>query len=186
MKKWLLIVLFIGMIGWVLFDTVFTQDNQGFVVEENTTIKEDTSTTGLAPGNQAPDFQMKLLNGDEVQLSDYKGTPIMLNFWATWCPPCRAEMPDMQKVYESGEYDMEILAVNLLESETSLDGVDDFVDELALTFPILLDENNNVADQYQIQPIPTSFFIDKEGLIHSVSYGPLNHDMLTHRLEEMQ
>ncbi len=138
---------------------------------------------GITLGQEAPDFELQLLSGETASLSDFRGEKVMINFWASWCGPCRAEMPDMQKVFTN--HDVQILAVNLTKTEPSQQAVEDFVDDFSLTFPILLDENIVVADLYQIQPIPTSFFVDTGGIIQSISYGPLNQDMILQRFNEM-
>lgn len=139
--------------------------------------KEETNTqkTGIEVGNKAPDFELKTLTGDTVKLSDYKGKKVMLNFWATWCPPCKAEMPEMQKYYESNKEKVEILAVNM---DTNND-VAGFVKNGGYTFPILLDEKNDVNKDYGIVSIPTTFFIDEQGVITHKINGQM-------KLEDME
>jgi len=138
---------------------------------------------GLEVGNMAPDFQLDTLNGEEAKLSDYRGSRVMINFWATWCPPCRAEMPDMERFHQ--DTDIEILAVNLTETEPHTDQVQQFIDEYELTFPILLDEVIEVATIYAIQPIPTSFMVDSEGIIQFKTFGPLTYDQMIEVYEDM-
>ncbi|TMW72993.1 redoxin domain-containing protein [Alteribacter natronophilus] len=201
MKKTVLILAFTVLIGWTIYDTVdwetdgeeSAQETEEFeaVQETSGTEAEETveepgeeeSNTGLEPGNTAPDFTLTTLSGEETSLSDYRGEKVMVNFWATWCPPCRAEMPDMEQIYT--ENDVTILAVNLTETEPGKDYVESFREELDLSFPILLDENIEVAGLYNIQPIPTSYFIDTSGRIHSASFGPMNHEMIRERFNEM-
>lgn len=139
--------------------------------------KEETNSqkTGIEVGNKAPDFELKTLTGDTVKLSDYKGKKVMLNFWATWCPPCKAEMPEMQKYYESNKEKVEILAVNM---DTNND-VAGFVKNGGYTFPILLDEKNDVNKDYGIVSIPTTFFIDEQGVITHKINGQM-------KLEDME
>lgn len=134
-------------------------------------------------GDKAPDFTLQTLNGEEVSLSDYRGEKVLINFWATWCPPCRAEMPDMQQLYE--DEDVNILAVNLTETEAGLQNVESFIDEFGITFPIPLDEKVDVAHAYGVQPIPTSFFIDREGIVHSISIGPMTYDYMINEWNAM-
>lgn len=138
---------------------------------------------GLNIGQKAPDFELNTLHNETVELSEFQGQKVMLNFWASWCPPCRAEMPDMQRFYEDG--DVQILAVNLTQTEERLTDVEQFVEEFELTFPILLDEDIKVATLYQIQPIPTSYLIDSEGYIRHVSIGPMNYEMLVQQFSQM-
>ncbi len=139
---------------------------------------------GLEKGNLAPDFELTTLDDETVKLSDFRGERVMLNFWASWCGPCRAEMPDMQQFYE--DKDVIILAVNLTDTETEMSDVTNFVDEYSLTFPILLDEETEVADLYRIQPIPTSYLIDSNGIIHNVAFGALNYELMVKEFEQMQ
>ena len=197
MKKTILVLILVGMFGWAVYDLtdnketvksdfetmneseVETGENQSVASEE----EQDTGNIGLQVGNEAPNFSLETLSGEKVQLADYRGQRIMLNFWATWCPPCRAEMPDMQKFYE--DTDVQILAVNLTESEAARQDVVDFVEEYGLTFPILMDENTNVATKYAIRPIPTTYMIDSSGIIQQKSFGPLNYEQMVQALNVM-
>lgn len=120
---------------------------------------------------KAMNFKLKDLNGKEVSLSDYKGKKVFLNFWATWCPPCKAEMPEMEMLYqETKNSDLVILAVNLDEEK---DTVQKFINSNKYNFPVLLDTGNIVASQYEVVSIPTSFFIDKEGNIVDKHIGAM-------------
>ena len=107
----------------------------------------------------------------------------MLNFWATWCPPCRAEMPDMESFYQAE--DVTILAVNMTASEKNEIVVDEFVDELELTFPILMDRESEVVDAYQVQAYPTSYMIDSNGRIQFITSGAMNYDQMLQQLNRM-
>lgn len=121
---------------------------------------------------KATDFKLKDLSGKEVSLSDYKGKKVFLNFWASWCPPCKAEMPEMQKLYEeTKDSDLVILAVNLAEDKST---VQNFIKDNQYKFPVLLDTDNAVASNYQVVSIPTSFFIDKEGNIVDKHIGSMS------------
>ena len=120
-------------------------------------------------GNLAPDFQLDNLDGKPVALSDLKGKPVLLNFWATWCPPCRDEMPYIQEIYEewSGK-GLELLAVNMGDSSSK---VKRFLENYNLSFPVLLDTKQTVAQKYNIRGIPATFFIDENGIIQVVKVG---------------
>lgn len=132
----------------------------------------ENQKTGLEVGNKAPDFELKTLSGGTSKLSDYKGKKVMLNFWATWCPPCKAEMPAMQKFYEANKDNVEILAVNM-DTQNDVAG---FIKEKGITFPILLDEKNEVNQNYQILSIPTTFFIDEQGIITHKFIGSMKEE----------
>ncbi|MEH7097757.1 peroxiredoxin family protein [Neobacillus vireti] len=124
---------------------------------------------GLSIGAAAPDFELKTLTGDTVKLSDLKGKKVMLNFWATWCPPCKAEMPEMEQFSKQINNDTVILAVNI---DPQLD-VQGFVNENKITFPILLDAEDKVNEAYQILSIPTTYFINSKGIIQNKYTGSM-------------
>ena len=140
------------------------------------------ATVGLSEGNLAPDFTLTTLEGDTVSLEDYRGQAVLLNFWATWCGPCRQEMPDFNTVYEDArDRGFTVLAINLEESS---DQVGDFADELALTFPILLDSDGQINRQYRVNSYPTSLLIDGNGVIHGKYVGGLSEETLREVLDE--
>lgn len=129
------------------------------------------STSGQGPeiGKTAPGFTLKGLDGQEVSLSDLRGKPVLLNFWASWCGPCRLEMPFLQQIYEkwTGE-GLVLLAVNLQEDQNT---VQEFVRNGGFTFPILLSPGNEVPLAYNIRGIPATFFIDADGIIRDIKIG---------------
>ena len=114
-------------------------------------------------GAAAPNFKLNNLDGQPVSLNDFKGKPVLINFWATRCPPCRSEMPYIQEIYEgwSGK-GLVLLAINIGESPSQ---AKDFMQSQNLSLPVLLDRKGKVAQKYNIQGIPTTFFIDKNGII---------------------
>jgi peroxiredoxin len=149
-------------------------------MEKTTETPETTSQTtagkeGLAIGAKAPDFELKTLTGETVKLSNLKGKKVMLNFWATWCPPCKAEMPAMEQFSKQMDKDVVILAVNI---DPQLD-VKGFVEENKITFPIPLDVDDKVNGIYQVLSIPTTYFIDSKGLIQNKFIGEM-------KLEDMK
>ena len=141
---------------------------------------------GLDAGNRAPDFTLTDINGETVKLSDYRGKKVLLNFWGTWCPPCKAEMPHMQKYYEKFKDEgIEILAVNATVTESSPDNVAKFVEDYGLTFTIPLDEKNQVSSLYEILSFPTSFFIDSDGVIRSGAIGGMTEEFIGNELRKL-
>lgn len=132
----------------------------------------------------APDFTLKDQYGEEHSLSEYRGKIVFLNFWATWCPPCRAEMPDIQQLYEENQADEDsdlvILAVAFpgYGDEKDEGGIRDFLDENGYTYPTLMDEGATLAAQYYISAFPTTFMIDKEGNIFGYVPGSMSKDIM--------
>lgn len=199
MKRIILLVVFVGIFSWALYDFLADKDTgtpgedggvmikaepDADAVEEATAVTGDSNEVGLEVGNIAPDFILNTFEGDPAKLSDYRGEKVMLNFWATWCPPCRAEMPDMQKFYEDEE--VVILAVNLTQTKNEMANIPDFIDEFGLTFPILLDESLDVSTAYKIQPIPTTYMIDTTGRISDKSFGPMTYEIMIDKLAAMK
>ena len=121
--------------------------------------------------NQAPDFQLADLDGQLVTLSDLRGGPVLLNFWATWCGPCRLEMPFIQDIYEDEGFSdkgLVVLAVNIGEDSSTAKR---FMVDKKLTFTVLLDTDKKIAPEYNIRAIPTTFFIDEDGIIRDIKMG---------------
>lgn len=143
---------------------------------------------GLAKGEQAPDFELATLDGEVVNLSDYQGQKVMLNFWATWCPPCRAEMPHMQTYFEeqASDENVVILAVNLTTEDRGIEKVEDFVEEFGLEFAIPLDEKGDIGSTYQAVSIPTSYMIDTAGRVQHKIVGPMDLPMMEQLVEDME
>jgi len=121
-------------------------------------------------GKLAPDFQLIALNGQIVSLSDFRGKPVLLNFWASWCGPCRFEMPFLQQIYEGWTGGgLVVLTINLQESPVI---VKEFMENFGFSFPVLLAASREVPLAYNIRFIPTTFFIDKNGIIRDIKLGP--------------
>ncbi|WP_425445466.1 thiol-disulfide oxidoreductase ResA [Virgibacillus ndiopensis] len=144
--------------------------------------------TNVDVGDQAPPFKLQQVNQNNeletVELSDLKGKGVMLNFWATYCPPCEAEMPYMEKLYpEYKEKGVEIVAVSLDGAELVINR---FIDKYDLTFPVPHDKNGQVMEQYGVGPIPSTFFINPEGEIVEVVNGALSLDKLEGYLKQIQ
>ena len=120
-------------------------------------------------GKPAPDFQLKNLDGQSISLSDFRGKPVLINFWASWCQPCVYEMPFIQEVFEewSGQ-GLVVLTINIGESSSK---AKTFMESHDLSFPVLLDTKQDVAEKYNIRGIPTTFFIDENGIIKRMKIG---------------
>jgi peroxiredoxin len=157
--KWIQPSLILLALGWLVFSGFTGQQHQ---VNVNQIAQK---------GFQAPDFSIYDAAGYEMNLDDYKGKVIILNFWATWCPPCKAEMPDLQRVhnllYQQG---VVILGINQTNQENPED-VEAFIQSQGLTFPILLDRSGEISSLYNVSALPTTFFIRPDGVIHRIIVG---------------
>lgn len=123
------------------------------------------------PGYTPPNFTLQTIGGAHLTLSDYRGQVILLNLWASWCPPCRAEMPTLEKIYQ--QYQQQgfmVLGLNATYQD-DFPAVLDFVKDQGLSFPILLDRDGEVSRLYELRSLPTSFLIDRNGEISEVIYG---------------
>jgi thiol-disulfide isomerase/thioredoxin len=133
---------------------------------------------GNRPGLAAPQFTLKTLAGPGASLSDYAGRPVLINFWASWCKPCRGEMPDIVAAYQAHqETGLEVLAINLTDQEGMKD-VRKFVAELHMPFPVLLDDKGRVRRLYALIGVPTSVFIGSDGVVRVVNPGPITKETL--------
>ena len=122
-------------------------------------------------GRLAPDFTLTTLDGDSITLSDFRGKSVFVNFWATWCPPCRAEMPDIETIYqEYKDKDLVVIGVDLREAP---DSVRRFVEDGGYNWTFVIDSDGEVATSYWVASIPTSFFVDKHGIIRVIQIGTM-------------
>jgi peroxiredoxin len=131
-------------------------------------------------GGPAPDFILKNLQGEEIRLSELKGKGVVINFWATWCNPCKREMPLIEEQYQLVmDQDIEILAINIAESHLA---VSSFINRLGVTFPVLLDSQRVVTQRYAVGALPSTFFVNKEGIVMDHFVGEMDEKILTERL----
>ena len=153
-------------------------------------VPANATTGGLTPsprvGFVAPDFTLDLLGGGQVTLFELRGSAVVVNLWASWCPPCRAEMPTLQRVYEANRArGVEILAVNTTFQDTQADAAE-FVRAFGLTFSIPLDRTGEVSRSYLLRALPTTFFIDRKGVIRQVVLGgPMSETTVQTAVEEL-
>lgn len=138
----------------------------------------------IRASDEAPDFRLSNLHDQTVTLSELKGKGVMLNFWATWCEPCRKEMPDMQRQYEIyKDQGIEIVAVNIAESNLAAQR---FAERYELHFPIVMDRDRTVTRQYNVGQLPSSFFIDENGVVVEHVVGMMSADQIRDRLESIK
>ncbi|MFN2187739.1 MAG: TlpA family protein disulfide reductase [Candidatus Promineifilaceae bacterium] len=140
------------------------------------------STEAPIPGHRAPTFTLETTTEETVSLADFAGKPVVLNFWATWCPPCRAEIPHFQDT--SLKYDGLAVILGIDQGEP-LPIVADFAASFGVTYPLLLDSNSDVNRQYNVSALPTTIFIDADGVVSEVYSGMINSAVLEDRIEKM-
>lgn len=146
------------------------------------------NTTGESPsteiGRAAPNFVLQTPDGGELRLSDLRGTPVLVNFWASWCTPCREEMPRIVAAYDEqvGE-EFTVVAVDLQENDGI---VQDFAADFGMDFPVVMDRTGEVGDTWRIggpvEGIPSSYFIDAEGIVRARVFGPMSEETLQENL----
>lgn len=177
-KTWFSLAVLVVLVGITLF----------FNLSKSTNTDLNNDVAGLevkaAKGYVAPDFSITDADGNKVKLSDYKGKPVFINFWASWCDPCREEMPFIEDAYLKYNQDIEFLMINVIESDTRRK-MEAFIEEFGLTFPVLLDHKNVVTDRYRISGYPTSFFINKQGVITEKVLGGMSKPMFNQLIHKL-
>jgi cytochrome c biogenesis protein CcmG, thiol:disulfide interchange protein DsbE len=174
--------------NWTLFSILVLAIGAGWMVFFPPLPGSASSGRIPAPreGFLAPDFVLQDAHGQTVRLSDLRGQAVLVNLWASWCPPCQAEMPDMQKVYEMyAPQGFTILAINTTYQDQKASALA-FVAQRSLTFPILFDLDGTASHQYLVNAMPTSFFVDQQGIIRRVVIGgPMSEGLLRAEIEQM-
>jgi peroxiredoxin len=154
-------------------------------------LAETLNSTGRRPstdvGRAAPDFLLESPDGGALRFSDLRGSPVLVNFWASWCAPCREEMPDIVRAYDAREPDgLVVVAVNLQENAGQ---IREFADEYGMRFPIVIDRSGEVAETWRvggpIEGIPSSYFIDSRGVVRARVFGPMDADRIAEELAKV-
>ncbi|MGM9985984.1 MAG: thiol-disulfide oxidoreductase ResA [Bacillaceae bacterium] len=162
--RFIILAILLGAIGYTLYSNFF--------VDKERVLK----------GKQAIDFSIVDLNGQEHQISSLKGKGVMLNFFGTWCKPCEKEMPLMNKLYQTyKDKGIEILAIDNDEADLV---VETYVARMGLTFPVAIDQTGEAFSKYNIGPLPTSIFINKDGVVVDIVTGELTEELLTSLLDK--
>src|SRR5262245_56530298 len=145
----------------------------------------DDSSAGAMPnvGEVAPDFEYTLSDGTTHRLSELRGKRVLLNFWATWCEPCRAEMPDLQRAANDYGDSVVILGVNKLEPVAV---IPPFADELQIRFPLIVNTKGDISNRYAARNIPTSFFINTDGTVGFRQIGVMNYGFMKQQLDQLK
>ena len=156
-------------------DTTNTAANDSQSSENNGNNSEDSSSSADVQLTQAPNFTVYDIEGNEVNLSDLFGKPIIVNFWASWCGPCKMEMPDFDEAYQTYGNDISFLMVNMTDgSRETVETASSFIEESGYSFPVYYDTNYSAAITYSVSSLPTTYFIDAEGNLVAHARGAID------------
>jgi len=145
-----------------------------------------TQLLAQIPGDIAPAFTLKTLDGSPASLSDYAGHPVLINFWASWCKPCRGEMPLIIAAYREHQLaGLAVLAIDLTDQEWSTKDIRKFQTEFQMPFPVLLDARGKARKLYALRGVPTSVFVGADGVVRVVNPGPISEAALQQHLSEI-
>ena len=163
--------------------------SQSVSEKNNSDTAEGNSSENAESDNveKAADFYAFDLNGNKVTLDEKIGKPVVVNFWATWCPPCKAELPHFEKLYKELGGEVEFMMVDMTDGEReTVNDVKDFVEENGYTFPVYCDSDQNAAMTYSVYSIPVTLFIDKEGNLSDMRIGVLDEETLKSGIEKIK
>ena len=177
------LALFLVMGGaYVLYGRLSAGTDAGTLAAQETAEPGETEASGESNGEElspAPDFTVYDADGNEVHLSDYIGKPVVLNFWASWCGPCKSEMPDFDAAWQEQGEDVQFLMINLTDgARETVDSASAFVTEQGYGFPVFFDTESQASLAYGAYSIPTTYFIDSEGYAVARGVGALSAESL--------
>lgn len=175
-----LVVLMLGATR--LYNTLSSQVPADTLTTQPQAAEEETK----AQRKQVPDFTVYDLEGNPHKLSDFRGKPVVLNFWASWCGPCKTEMPDFEEMYQEYGAQVEFMMVNLTDgSQETVETAHSFVLEKGYTFPVYFDTDMEAAFRYSVTAVPATYFVDAEGYLESFQKGMLTADALQAGIDQL-
>jgi thiol-disulfide isomerase/thioredoxin len=171
------------LVAGIMVADLFLDDRSGQEVE---TTFEDTPAlnlpVGTAVGELAPDFTGTTLDGETIRLSDLRGKTVLVNIFASWCGPCRIEAPHLVEVFNASGDDVAFIGLNLQESPEAVAG---FMEDFGIEFPLVLNQDGKLTEIYRPIGLPTSWFIDANGVVQYVHAGPITGDVLAQAIEDV-
>lgn len=183
LRHWNILIAATLVLGAFLIGVTRVRPQEPLLASSQPERAADSSDPAPQVGHPAPDFTLESIDGGTVTLADLHGKVVLVNIWATWCPPCRAEMPAIEAAYQRHrDQGFVVLAVNQRERRSAVVG---FMRERELTFMALLDPDGAVGASYQASAIPSSFFIGRDGIIRSIYRGPLPRGVIDATVESL-
>lgn len=185
----ILAVLFIALLGGGIF--AYNRLSKNYNETETVTLSDSDSSSNQSQTteqqkNTAPDFTVVDYNGKQTKLSDKKGKPVVVNFWASWCGPCKSEFPAFEDAYNKYGNDVEFMMINLTDGyQETISSAKSFIDEQNYTFPVYYDTTMSASNAYGVFSIPKTLFIDKNGNIVQNRTGTISQDTLEQNIESL-
>ncbi|MCC2684157.1 MAG: cytochrome biosis protein [Paenibacillaceae bacterium] len=186
MRNIVVVIILLFLVVWGVLDYQEKGQTAGISKEDQAMVAQNKGKVGVQVGNTAADFALKKPDGQTVKLSDYAGKKVIVNFWASWCPPCREETPALVKFYKDYEnQNVVLLGVNLTNTEKEPDDGILFAKQNNVTYPILLDSDGKAADLYALVGYPTTVVIDSHGEIRYKFIGGVSYDSLKRTIAQI-
>jgi peroxiredoxin len=172
------------LVGVAIAGLVWVFDRPGVAASQSVTVTAAATVDPPKVGKPAPDFQLTMIDGTTARLSDYKGRPVWINFWASWCPPCRAENPDIQDLYNAHKDadGLVLLAPAIGEGRDSVAG---YMQRADLHYPVGVDSNTQIAADYRVLGIPTHIFVDRDGIVREIRVGAMSKKTMEKKLAQI-
>ena len=179
MRRWrfLMFVIFVIGVAWIYMSRLTTPD-AAFAL--------DSVLEAPLKGFLAPDFTLSDTAGKPIQLAAFKGRPVVINFWATWCPPCRREMPALEGIWREQQAKGKLMILGVDQGENAATVARFEAQIVDMTFPVLLDQQNSVSVLYQVRALPTTYFIDANGRIRDIKLGGMDAATMLDGISKIQ
>jgi len=172
------------LVGAAIAATVWVFDRPGTANSQSITVTATARGETPKVGRAAPDFELTLIDGSTVRLSDYRGRPVWINFWASWCPPCRAENPDIESVYNAHK-DTDGLVLLAPAIGEGAGAVSAYMERADLDYPVGADGDTQIAANYRVLGIPTHIFVDREGIVREIRVGAMSEKTMEKKIAKI-